>query len=414
MFNNVQTVYDTMGNHYTITREIAAGGQGTIYAVQHESTGAPAIVKLWHQNNVTAEAEARLDALIALRLPARSPALCGPIARVDPSFGLGSVQPFAEGESLEDHFEHTTYSLVSALGIAAALTKGLATLENCGLSHCDIAASNVMVARRGTTYFAQFVDFDNCKVPGAPEPAFVGQEMYLAPELLAQRADPSRATDAFALAVLLHLILLRRHPFASLFAAQQDFAQYATYLASRASWLEDPALGRPAPADAVVLVATLPRQSYDIFRRALQTDPTVRPRASEWASVLTEALDGVYRCGCGQEFVNDPTRFRCPACGAAAKPFGLHVGGRVLSLATMNTVVGRDALGGHPSVSREHAIFERRGFELRVTNLSGNGLAVRDANGWAVLRKGEVRALGPGDRIRFALGVEGIVCETRP
>lgn len=406
--NALQMIDDTAGNRYVVTREIGAGGQGTIYAVQHASTGAPAIVKLWHPHNVTPDAEARLDALIALRLPQRSPALCGPIARVEGSAGLGAVMPFAEGEPLEDHYEHTPYSLVEALGIAAAITKGLAIIETLGITHGDLASSNVMVSKHLNAYCGALIDFDNARVPGAPAPAFVGQEFYLAPELLAHRADPSRATDAFALAVLLHELLLRRHPFASLFASQVSFAEYAALL-SKAVWLEDPALGRPAPADALVPVASLSRRMFELFRRALQTDPSQRPRANEWATLFVEALDDGYRCACKGEFVNDATRFRCPWCGSAARPFELRVGGRVVSLAAMNTVLGRDALGGNPSISREHVVVARHGFGARLTNLSANGTAVRDANGWTVLRKGETRALGDGDHIRFAVGVEGVV-----
>ena len=100
-------------------------------------------------------------------------------------------------------------------------------------------------------------------------------------------------------------------------------------------------------------------------------------------------------------------RFACES--AAAEPFVLHVAGRMILLAGMSTVLGRDELAGPLTVSRRHAAFLRKGFALFVRNLSPNGLAVRTPAGWAELKEGQEADLSDGDTVRFAPGTEGTV-----
>lgn len=404
-----QTIEDVRGTRYRVEREFPPGGQGIAYAVTEEATGRAAVAKAYHPAVATAEAAARLDALIKLDLPSRSPALCGPTARLDPRHGLGAVMPRAEGTPLEELFESASFTLVDALGAAAALCRAITVLERIPAHHGDIARSNVVVRGRGRHHEVFLIDFDNAGLPGVAAPSFMGQDLYAAPELLAGRGKPTAAGDRFSLAVLLHEILLGRHPFASVTAAGMGFADYVALLQTTA-WPEDPAGAAEDPGPGTVPTGVLPRSLHALFRRALQPDPARRPEAAAWARACEEALGQVFRCGrCGQHFVNEAARFACPCCGAAAEPFVLHVAGRMILLAGMSTVLGRDELAGPLTVSRRHAAFLRKGFALFVRNLSPNGLAVRTPAGWAELKEGQEADLSDGDTVRFAPGTEGTV-----
>ncbi len=401
-----QTIEDADGAPYEVVREFPSGAQGQVYLVR-DRRGAEAVAKVAHPHVATAEAADRLGALLGLDLSSRSPAISAPAVLLAKRHGLGALMPVAEGRPLEDVFETACLGLVEALGVGAALGRALSVLEGLGVAHGDLAPSNVVVRRRQGYAEASLIDLDNAAVPGAPDPLFDGQELYAAPEILSGDAGPSVETDRFALAVLMHELLLQRYPFTEM----RDGATMPEIVRAmrRVSWPEDPYAGKRASGHAVgPPVGVLPQPLQDLFRRALRPDPSGRPGAADWARACEDALGRVFACdGCGNAFVNDDARFRCAWCGVPARAFVLDLGAREVPLVGTATVVGRDDLGACPTVSRRHAVFERRGFALRLTNLSANGTAVRRGGRWTELAAGEGTDLGDGDRVRFSDGIEG-------
>lgn len=403
-----QRITDTNGVRYEVEKSLGEGGQGKAFAIRNERTGQRETAKVMHPAFETPETAARLHALVTLKLSNRSPAVAGPTALLDAAHGLGVVMPFAEGEPLETLFEHPTYSLLEALGIGTAIARVLAGLENIGISHGDLSANNIMIAKRGPIYEIALFDFDNAVIAGAPPPPLTGQEFYFAPELFGAQSVPTLATDRYALGVLMHELLLGRHPYAAAFGTQVSHRRFLAAM-QKAEWPEDPRLGRMAGA-GVIPVSVLPRTAHDLFRRALSADPASRPRAMEWVEVLRDALAGTYACACGAQFVNEATRFTCPhGCGAGAPTYELRVGRKLVPLVALSTTFGRADLGGIPTVSRQHAVFRRVGFGLRVECLSSNGLAVKGAAGWVVLSRGESHDLAHNDTVRFVPGEEATV-----
>lgn len=406
-------VADVRGNAYLVAREFTAGAQGGAYLVRGPG-GKELAAKVLHPHVATPEAARRLDALIALDLPSRSPALAAPTVRLDPRHGLGALMPAAEGEPLEEVITSSRLGLVEGLGLGAVLGRALAEMEAVGFGHGDIAASNVVVARRAGYLDARLIDFDNfvSVARGCPEPAFDGQELYAAPEILAGRSKPGIAGDRFALAVLLHEVLLHRHPFAGIHDGRlRDDVVRAM---QAAAWPDDPyaAASARTPPGATP-VGVLPADVHDLFRRALQAaDPRARPSAAECARTCEDALGNVYACeGCGESFVNQPTRYACPWCGERAAAYVLDMGIAKIPLVAMATVVGRDQLGGSTMVSRRHAAFERRGFGLRVTDLSANRTAVCRRGRWTELGVGDAMDVGAGDTVKFSDGVVGQIAK---
>lgn len=415
MLSRGQVVKDTNGHKYVIIRELDAGGQGVIYEAANlrrtpQAPQVSRIVKVYHPSVATPDAITRLDALIALDLSARSPAIYAPFARLDPIHGsVGAVQPRAEGAPLEELLQSGKHGLLDAIGIGLALCRALAVLEQVGVGHGDLAASNVLVRPVGDYSEVALLDFDNASVPGAPAPTFRGQDLYSAPELLSGSTPANIHSDAFSLAVLLYELLYGRHPFTTAVQGPLDFAAYVAML-SRASWQEDPAEGGGADTLPGLPVGVLPREIHRLFRAGLQVEPLARPSPMVWEHALQQALDELFECGaCRRPFANDATRFECPHCGVPCDALELHINGRVIPLSAMVTTVGRADVGNNPMISREHAILLRRGFALVVRCMSTNGLAVSIEGAWRELNVGEEVVASAGDRITLAPGVEGVL-----
>lgn len=400
-------IADVKGGRYHIGRELGEGGQGTAWEALTIPRDEVCVAKRLHDEVVTPEVVRRLDVLVRAQLSTHASGLCAPYVRLAPGYGVGAIQPLARGVPLSDLFAAPTYSLLDALGIAVALSKVVAVLEELGFAHGDLGASNIHVEQVDGFYVVSLLDFDNYAAPGAPSPQFRGQDTYAAPELLAGTGTVGITSDRFALAIVLHELLYRRHPFAAAAQTQMSFEDYTAML-QKASWQDDPAAGGARKTLPGLPVGVLPREVQRLFRAALQVDPMARPSAATWGRALQAALDTLFACdACMGEFVNEPTGYQCPRCGAPASVLELRVAGRVIPLAGMSTTVGRDDIGGDLRVSRRHVQFTREGFAVRVRCLSGNGLAVRVAGNWRELAEGDEITVADGDTIVAAPGIEG-------
>ncbi|MES2523316.1 MAG: lipopolysaccharide kinase InaA family protein [Gemmatimonadota bacterium] len=101
-------------------------------------------------------------------------------------------------------------SLLTRLQIGVRLARAVRRLHMAGLAHADLSNKNVLVDPKGGD--ACIIDIDSLVVPGVAPPSVLGTPGYIAPEVLANKAQPSIATDKHALAVLLYELLLQRHP----------------------------------------------------------------------------------------------------------------------------------------------------------------------------------------------------------
>lgn len=405
-------IHDQRGHRYGVDHELGVGGQATAYEVAHIPSATPYVLKVPHDGTVTRDMRERWRSLIALNLSTYSPALCGPLSLLHPDHGAGTIQPKVGGVPLEAAFEAPDWSLLDGLLIAAMVAEAVALLDALGVAHGDLAATNVLLDRVRGAYRVSLIDFDNAALPGVPAPELAGQTYYAAPELLLGRATASVASDRFALAVLLHEVLLLRHPFTSLSTGLMDHDAYLRFL-NQARWLEDPVHRSVALPAGSLPVGVLPRAMQQLFRRALQPDATQRPTAADWAKALRSALTDCYQCDCGGEFVNSLTRRACPYCGAVAPVLELRLPKATIPLTEISTTIGRKELGGDPTISREHVVFRRSGFSLTATCRSANGMAVHTGGDWKMLKVGDEVAVGAGDRVVFATGVEGHITAKR-
>jgi serine/threonine protein kinase/Tfp pilus assembly protein PilF len=103
-----------------------------------------------------------------------------------------------------------------ALAVFRQMISGISAIHNAGVVHRDIKPTNVMIDRSGLRLAVSIMDFglahqNKSEATPTDEGTFAGTPGYVAPELI-RGHRPSRASDIFALGVLLHQIFTGERP----------------------------------------------------------------------------------------------------------------------------------------------------------------------------------------------------------
>ena len=234
---------------------------------------------------------------------------------------------------------------VDYLRVCVRLARAVRRLHAAGLAHSDLSYKNVLVDP--LTGGACVIDIDGLVVPGKFPPDVVGTPDFIAPEVVATQdrpvTDPARVmpsirTDRHALAVLIYMYLLARHPLQGRKVHDPEDAARDDALAmgDRALWIEHPADRSNRVDVAQVRRTALPWADAErlpsaicgpliaeLFRRAFVDglhDPDRRPAAEEWERALVLTADMLLPChgpGCemGMFAFDNTTRPTCPLCG---------------------------------------------------------------------------------------------------
>jgi serine/threonine protein kinase len=237
---------------------------------------------------------------------------------------------------------------LSYFQICVKIARGIKRLHAAGLAHSDLSYKNVLIDPVSKS--ATIIDIDGLVVPGLFPPDVIGTADFIAPEVLAtkhldirdpNRKLPSRLTDLHALAVMIYMYLLYRHPLKggkvnSLDTEQDDLLS----MGEKALFIEHPtdASNRPKLdqvskwalpwADVSKLPYTLTgpylKALFDQAFIAGLHHPGQRPNADNWEHALLKTTDLMQPCGnpaCDQKwFVFDNTaKPKCPFCGTPVK-----------------------------------------------------------------------------------------------
>ena len=231
------------------------------------------------------------------------------------------------------------------LKICLLLARAVRRLHSAGLAHSDLSYKNVLVDP--TAGRACVIDVDGLVVPGKYPPDVVGTPDFIAPEVVMtshlDKADParqlpSRETDLHALAVLIYMYLLYRHPLrgGQVNDTQDPERDEKLSMGEKALFVEHPTdtanrirLDRVKPselpwADTQKLPYTITGPYLSkLFSRAFIDalhDPQARPSANEWETALVKTVDLVQPClnpQCEQKWYvfNRSYQPACPFCG---------------------------------------------------------------------------------------------------
>lgn len=244
-------------------------------------------------------------------------------------------------------------TFLTHMNMCLKIARAVRRMHAAGLAHSDLSYKNVLVDPLSSS--ASIIDIDGLVVPGKYPPDVMGTPDFVAPEVLETRGEPlidpatkqintkknlpSRLTDEHALAVLIYMYLLNRHPLRGGRVCDLDPAKDEELsMGKMALFVEHPTDKSNRPKVAQMAPSELPqgdvsKRPYTIcgpylkplFDRAFITGlhkPDLRPTANEWEDALVRTTDLMIPCpnkqGCEAKwFVFDnTTKPRCPFCGA--------------------------------------------------------------------------------------------------
>jgi serine/threonine protein kinase len=234
------------------------------------------------------------------------------------------------------------------LHMCLKIARAVARLHAAGLAHSDLSYKNVLVDPASDS--ACIIDCDGLVVPGKFPPEVIGTPDFIAPEVVSTRplklTDPNRKlpsiyTDRHALAVLIYMYLLYRHPLRGGKVWDIDTAKDEELsMGEKALFIEHPTDPTNRPKVAQLSPSELPqgdpsKMPYTIcgpylkklFDRAFIDglhDPMKRPTAQEWVDALIRTADLVQPCqnkDCKSKWYvfDNTTKPVCPFCGTPYK-----------------------------------------------------------------------------------------------
>ena len=227
--------------------------------------------------------------------------------------------------------------------VCVNLSRGVKKMHQMGLSHSDLSYNNVLVDP--TTGSACMIDLDGLVVPGLFPAEVIGTADFIAPEVLStkhlsktdpNRKLPNRLTDLHALACLIYMYLLHRHPLKGgkvhdLDTEKDDLlsmGEKALFIEHPTDKSNRPKLNQISKWDTYWAdIITLPYSITGPYLKALFDkafidglhNPMQRPTAGEWEIGLLKTTDLMQPCsnpGCEQKwYVFDNTNTpKCPFC----------------------------------------------------------------------------------------------------
>ena len=204
---------------YTVTRELARGGQGAVFAARRADGRAVAIKLLLAGQGATPEQRRRfareVEALTRLRHP-------HVVAILDAGTHQGApylVMDYVAGRSLAERLQREgPLPPRQAAELAAKLARALEHAHAQNVLHRDLKPGNVLLDERGEPLLTDFgltrdVDPSSSATQLSSEGRFMGTPGYLAPEQArGELAALGPAADVFGLGALLYATLTCRPP----------------------------------------------------------------------------------------------------------------------------------------------------------------------------------------------------------
>jgi serine/threonine protein kinase/Tfp pilus assembly protein PilF len=271
----------TLGDTYTIERELGGGGMSRVFMAEERALGRRVVVKVLSPQLAAGVSAERFRREIQLTARLQHPHIV-PILTTGEADGLPYyTMPFVEGESLRVRLMRTgAMAAQPAIGILRDVAKALAFAHEKGVIHRDIKPDNILIA--GNT--AVVSDFGIAKALVASrvdlEPSTltelgmaIGTPQYMAPEQAVADPDADHRVDIYAFGCVAYELL----------AGEPPFAGRAPSALLRAHVLE---AATPISAKRGDVGEPL----AELIDRCLQKDPEDRPVS---AAEIVQALDDI-------------------------------------------------------------------------------------------------------------------------
>jgi eukaryotic-like serine/threonine-protein kinase len=276
----------TLGNAYTVDRELGGGGMSRVFLAHETALGRNVVVKVLSENviaDLSAERFAREVRLAAsLQHPNIVPVLATGVADGIPYYTM----PYVKGDSLRARMAQAgTLPQRLVVSILRDLARALQYAHGEGVVHRDIKPENILLSGDA----AVVTDFGIAKAISAARTtaadprtdmtltqagSSLGTPAYMSPEQVA--GDPvDHRTDIYSWGILAYELLAGEHPFAGKTSVAQILAAH----------LSEP------PAPLSIKAPAVPAPLANLVMRCLSKSADHRPLS---AATLLESLDNIY------------------------------------------------------------------------------------------------------------------------
>lgn len=261
-----------LGGRYRLTRQIAVGGMGEVWAAHDESLARDIAIKVLRE-----EYAGDTGFLERFRTEARnagSLSHSGIAALFDYGEQDGSAflaMELVVGEPMSDLLEREpVLPPRRLLPILAQTARALHAAHEAGVVHRDVKPGNILITPTGKVKITDFgVSLSSNQVPMTATGMVMGTAQYLSPEQ-AVGGPATAASDMYALGIVAYEALVGHRPFTGPTAVDIAVAHVNT----------------PVPP----LPSSVDRQIARLVMRLLAKDPADRPRTAEELADLFDAL----------------------------------------------------------------------------------------------------------------------------
>jgi len=270
----------SLGESYTIERELGGGGMSHVFLATERRLDRQVVIKLLPPDLAGGVSLDRFHREIQLVARLQNPHIV-PVITAGEVDGIPFfTMPFVEGRSLRDMLNSgTRISVTEGANILRDVATALGYAHERGIVHRDIKPDNVLVSGGAAvvTDFGVAKAISSARAGAAPGGSLtqigfsLGTPMYMAPEQAAADPGTDHRADIYSFGVLAY----------ELFAGAPPFAGRTPAALLAAQMTETPPLVSVARPDAPVPLV-------ELIRRCLEKDPAKRPQT---AAELIHGLD---------------------------------------------------------------------------------------------------------------------------
>ncbi len=263
----------TLGDGYTLDRELGGGGMSRVFVAQEHALGREVVVKVLSPERAATLSAERFAREIKLAAALQDPHIVPVLVAGTTSEGLPYyTMPFVRGDSLRARLLAGPVPVAEALGVLRNIAQALAYAHERGIVHRDIKPENVLLSR-GTAVVTDFgiakaLSASTTKAEGNTLTSLgtsIGTPGYMAPEQALGDVNTDARADLYAWGVVAYELLAGAHPFAARSTPQ---AMVAAHISEAPPSLDAARLG--VPRDVVALVM-----------QCLEKGPAQRPPSAD-------------------------------------------------------------------------------------------------------------------------------------
>jgi serine/threonine-protein kinase len=203
---------------YRIMEQLGQGGMATVYQAYHASLDRYVAIKVLHQafmEDANFLARFQREARLVARL--EHPNIV-PIYDYSEHEGQPFlVMKFIEGETLKARLQRGPLNATEIQNVVEAVGAALAYAHKQGILHRDVKPSNVILAKDGSIFLA---DFGLARIAQSGESTLttdmvLGTPQYISPEQAMAKKDLNEGTDIYSFGVMLYEMTVGRVPFSA-------------------------------------------------------------------------------------------------------------------------------------------------------------------------------------------------------